>query len=160
MPRDRKPDLELERSIRQSKKRLEVGKCSSIACAKVCALEKKKANLDLQLFDADDSLLGDAYDKEEVKRLKNEIGATEKEMSSLESHTDVAAMRAQERKISMFEKKERAHQDLMELSESEPGVSLRRAVILSSNKICGDCEKFTEKVNKVFKLDIVLSWRE
>jgi hypothetical protein len=158
MPQDREPDQKLEDSILEVEETLAEGKHSSVAWAKVCDLEERKVKLDRQLFDADDRLLGDSYDEQEVKRLKHETHAMDEELLSLESDANVAAMRAQEKKKCMLLKREKIHQDLMELSRNEPPISLKRAVILSSNKICEDCDMFKKRVNDRFRLDIEMSW--
>lgn len=91
-----------------------------MAWAEVSDLEERKVNLDRELFDADDRLLGGSYDEQEVKRLKHEIHVIDKRLLSLESDANVAAMRAQEKKIRILWKREEVHQDLMELSRNEP----------------------------------------
>ncbi|KAF2802854.1 uncharacterized protein BDZ99DRAFT_400850 [Mytilinidion resinicola] len=158
MPQDGKPDLKLEDSILEVEDSLAEGKHSSVAWAKVYDLEERKVQLDGQLFEADDRLLDDSYDEHEVKRLKHEIYAIDEELLSLESDANVAAMRAQEKKKRLLLKSEKIHQDLMELSRNEPPISLKRAVILSSNEICEDCDMFKKRVNDCFQLNIEMSW--
>lgn len=158
MPQDREPDQKLEDSILEVEDSLAEAKHSSVAWAKVCELEQRKVKLDHQLFDADDRLLGESYDEQEVKRLRHEIHAIEEELLSLESDANVAAMRAQEKKKRMLLKREKIHQNLMELSRNEPPISIKRAVILSSNEICEDCDMFKKRVNDCFQLNIEMSW--
>ncbi len=158
MPQDRHPDQKLEDSILEAEDSLVEGKHSSVAWAKVCDLEERKMKLDRQLSYADDRLLDDSYDEQEVKRLKYEIHAIDEELLCLASDAHVAAMRAQEKKKRMLLKKKKIHQDLMELSRNEPPISLKRAVILSSNEICKDCDMFKERVNDCFQLNIEMSW--
>ncbi|QYT00594.1 Ankyrin repeat protein [Trichoderma simmonsii] len=148
LPKDRQPDQTLEDSILEVETSLQEGKHLSIVWANLCALEEKKINLDRQLFRVDDRLLGDSYDEQEVKRLKRKIRAIDEELSSLESDTFVAKMRAQQKEESKLSKKEKTHRDLMELSGNEPPISLKSAVILSSNRICQDCDNFREKTLK------------
>jgi hypothetical protein len=157
MPQDREPDQILEDSILEVEDFLEQGKHASVAWANVCDLEERKVELDCQLFNADDRLLGDSYDEQEIKRLKHEICAIDEELSSLRSDASLAAMRTQEKKKHMLLKREEKHRDLMELSENEPPVSLKSAVILSSNKICEDCDMFRKRVNDYFQLDVEMS---
>lgn len=158
LPKDRQPDQTLEDSILEVETSLQEGKQLSIAWARVCDLEETKINLDRQLFNADDQLLGDSYDEQEVNRLKREIRDIDEELSSLESDTFVATMRAQQQKERKLSKKEKTHWDLMELSENEPPISLKSAVILSSNKICQDCDNFRKLVNDHFQLNIEMNW--
>lgn len=158
-PQDKKPDLNLENSISRVENLLEEGKHLSVAWARACDLEDSKQNLNLQLFEADDRLLGDSYDEREVARLKREIGAIDTELSSLQSDFYVAEMRSQGNTLRMLLEEEKTHRDLMELSKNEPPMSLRRAVILSSNKICEDCDMFKSRVNNYFKIEIEMKWR-
>ncbi|KAL9101739.1 MAG: hypothetical protein Q9163_003037 [Psora crenata] len=158
MPQDREPDQELEDSILEAEDSLIKGKYLHVAWAKVCDLEERKVKLGLQLLNADDRLLGDSYDEQEVKRLKHKIHVIDEELLSLESDAKVASMRAQEKKKRVLLKREKIHQDLIELSKNEPPISLKRAVILSSNKICKDCDMFKERVNWFFELNIEMRW--
>lgn len=159
LPKDRQRDQSLEDSIIKVETFLEEGKHSSIVWAKVCELEETKINLDRQLFNADDLLLGDSYDEQEVNRLKREIRDIDEELSSLESDTFVATMRAQQKKERRLLKKVQTHWDLMGLSENEPPISLKSAVILSSNKICQDCDNFRNMVSDHFQLNIEMNWK-
>jgi hypothetical protein len=72
---------------------------------------------------------------------------------------DVVAMRAQEKELGRLSKRNKMHQNLVELWEYEPSICLDRAVILSSNGICRDCEKFKERANAQFGLEIEMEWR-
>ncbi|KAK0759737.1 hypothetical protein N5P37_007925 [Trichoderma harzianum] len=159
LPKDRQPDQTLEDSILEVETSLQEGKQLSIAWARVCDLEEEKIDLDRQLFSADDRLLGDSYDEQEVDRLKHKIHTIDEELSILESDTFVATMRTQQKKESKLSKKEKAHSDLMELSENEPPISLKSAVILSSNMICQDCDNFRKLVNDHFQLNIEMNWK-
>ncbi len=158
MPRDREPNQDLDDSILKVRKSLVEERYSSVAWVKVYDLEERKEELDSLLSDADDRLLGDEYDEQEVKRLENDIHVIGEELSSLELDARVAAIRAQEKKERMLLKREKIHQDLMELSRKEPPISLKRAVILSSNKICNDCDMFLQRVNDCFQLNIEMRW--
>ncbi|KAG9254330.1 uncharacterized protein F5Z01DRAFT_102498 [Emericellopsis atlantica] len=159
MPQDREPDQTLKNSILELEDSPVDGRHSSAAWTRVCDLEERKSELDLQLFDADDLVLGDSYDEQEVKRLKHEICVIDEELLSLDSDADVATMRAQKEEHRRLLKRQKIHQDLIELSKKEPSISLTQAVILSSNKICEDCDNFKEKVNDYFQLNIEMSWR-
>ncbi|KAF2020005.1 hypothetical protein BU24DRAFT_448374 [Aaosphaeria arxii CBS 175.79] len=143
LPQDRQPDRNLEDSIIEIEDIIAEGEDSFATWKK--------------LFEADDRLLGDAYDAREVERLKHEIHVVEEELLRLESDDKVAAMRVQEEKRSTFLEKEKMHQHLIELSEAAPLLSLKRAVILSSNPICKDCDMFMERVNRWFHLNIEMT---
>ncbi|EUC41139.1 hypothetical protein COCMIDRAFT_40654 [Bipolaris oryzae ATCC 44560] len=159
MPQDTEPDQKLERSILKAEASLEEGKHLFLAWAKVCDLEEKRGELNRRLFDADDQLLGDCYDEQEVETLKHEIDAINEQLSTLELDANVAAMRATEKEIGILSKRNEMHQRLMELSRHQPRISLKQAVILSSNKICDDCDMFKRKVNSYFQLEIDMNWR-
>lgn len=159
LPRDKERDLPLEDSIQEAEDSLAEMRYYGAACKKVHDLEEKKEALGHELFEADDRWLEDAYDAREVKRLKDEIHVIETEIASLEFDVDVTAMRAQEKELGKLRKKKETHQNLIELVVHEPSVYMNRAVILSSNEICGDCKKFKEKVNEFFGLQIEMEWR-
>ncbi|KAL6823022.1 hypothetical protein J3E69DRAFT_305131 [Trichoderma sp. SZMC 28015] len=159
LPKDRQPDQTLEDSILEVETSLEEGKHLSTIWYSVCRLEEMKIDLDRQLFGADDQLLGESYNEQEVKRLKRKICVIDKQLSRLESDTFVATMRTQQKKERKLLKKEQTHWDLMGLSENEPPISLKSAVILSSNMICQDCDNFRKMVNDHFQLHIEMNWR-
>ncbi|KAF3072817.1 hypothetical protein CFAM422_004684 [Trichoderma lentiforme] len=159
LPKDKQPDQTLKDSILEVKTSLQEGKDLSTVWSIVCRLEEMKIDLDRQLFSADDRLLGDSYDEQEVKRLKRKIHVIDKQLSRLESDTFVATMRTQQKKERKLSKKEKTHWDLMELSGNEPPISLKSAVILSSNMICQDCDNFRKLVNARFQLHIEMNWR-
>lgn len=158
MSQDREPDQALRNSILEVEESLEEGKCSSVAWAKVCGLEERKEKLAHELFGADDRLLGDSYDEQAVARLNHDIRAIDEALSSHESDAHVATMRNREKKKRMLLKREKIHQSMMELSRNEPPISLRKAVILSSNKVCEDCDTFRKKANDYFQLNIEMNW--
>ncbi|OPB41547.1 hypothetical protein A0O28_0082670 [Trichoderma guizhouense] len=159
LPKDRQHDQTLDASVVEVETSLEEGKELSTVWSNVCRLEEMKIDLGRQLFSADDQLLGDSYDEQEVKRLKRKIHVIDKQLSRLESDTFVATMRTQQKKERKLLKKEQTHWDLMWLSEDEPPISLKSAVILSSNMICQDCDKFRKLVNANFQLYIEMNWR-
>ncbi|KAL8832503.1 MAG: hypothetical protein Q9191_000230 [Dirinaria sp. TL-2023a] len=157
LSQDKESDQNLKDSILEVEDSLIEGKRSSSAWAKVCDLGDRRAELNLQLFEADDRLLDEYYDEQEVKRLKQEIHAIDEELFRLRPNADVIRMRAQEKKKRMLLKREKTQEDLIKLSSNEPHIALRRAVILSSNKICGDCTMFNQRVNHFFKLSIEMN---
>ncbi|KAI8939285.1 hypothetical protein NX059_005111 [Plenodomus lindquistii] len=158
LPRDREGDLALEYSSREAKNSLAEMRYNGATCKKMHELDEKKEALGRELFQADDRLLEDAYDAREVKKLKDGIHVIEREISSLEFDDDVAAMRTQEKELGKLWKRKEMHQNLMELVAHEPFACLNRAVILSSNEICGDCENFKERVNELLGLKIEMKW--
>ncbi|KAH8635751.1 ankyrin repeat protein [Alternaria alternata] len=156
---DKEPDSNLGYKVRDAEDSLEEMTTSNRSCKKMYDLECERKALDHELFNADDRLLEDAYDAQEVQRLKNKIHAIEREISNLETDVDVATMRAQERRLDNFWRRYKMHEELRALSASEPSINLKRAVILYSSEICRDCEKFKERVNEFFGLGIEMEWR-
>ncbi|CAJ0544333.1 Ff.00g035640.m01.CDS01 [Fusarium sp. VM40] len=156
LPEDRSPHQVLGESIDA----LDDSVCEArelfATCAKVSDLESQKQKLERDLFGADDYLLGEEYDQEEVQDLKQKISEISKELSNLESDRDVTAIREKEKERMRMMARYRQHERLEELSRptSQPPLSLRHAVILSSNDNCLDCKSFKERVNKYFGLDI------
>jgi hypothetical protein len=82
----------------------------------------------------------------------------EREILSLEVDVDVAATRAQEKEFGRLWKRDEIHRNLIELRAHEPSICLDQAVVLSSNEICGDCERFRRQVNDVLGLEIKMKW--
>lgn len=160
MPSDRELDQELEKSILEAEEMLEEKEeeYASEAWGRVCALETSKETLNLELFDADDLLLGDDYDAQEVKRLKDDITAIDAELLNLYSNTTVARLKFSIKTKHTLLEQRKKHEDLRELSMNEPSISLRRAVILSSNKVCTDCALFKRRTNDYFQLGIEMNW--
>jgi hypothetical protein len=157
-PQDCEPDEELEISLCEFENSIIYAGRRSRTWKKVCDLEDKKAGLDLELFDADDYYSDKEYDEDEVDRLKMKITAIEVAISKLESHLSVAALRVQQRKRDRLLEKKKKHQELMDLCQASPALSLRRAVILSSTAICTDCEDFKNRVNQYFDLKIEMEY--
>ncbi|KAL4754143.1 hypothetical protein BDW72DRAFT_200895 [Aspergillus terricola var. indicus] len=105
-------------------------------------MRKEKKELDLQLFDNDDCLLGDEYDKELVKQLKEKVANIDRSLS-----------------LSKCKDKWKMHERLNRISEKAPTNTLERATILitaPSYKICDNCREFNCRVNEVLGLSIQL----
>jgi hypothetical protein len=66
-------------------------------------------------------------------------------------------MRDRQNEARMLLKKMEVHEELIELSRSEPLFSLKQTVILSSNEICEDCQIFKKRVNERFQLNIEIN---
>ncbi|KAH6956206.1 hypothetical protein DER45DRAFT_614173 [Fusarium avenaceum] len=156
LPEDENPDHALGESIEALDEALCEAKDLFATRTNFSDLESQKQKLERDLFQADDYLLGEEYDQEEVQDLTQKISKISKELSNLESDKDVTAIREKEKERMRLMARYRQHERLEELSrfQFQPHLSLKEAVILSSNSNCGDCESFREKVNNHFRLSI------
>lgn len=122
-------------------------------------VEQEKRELELELFDKDDRLLGEEYDTELVGRLKHKIRSLNKECTSLENRSDVKVIRDRQRQIRLCEHNKNVHSRLNRISKMTQKHKLSRAIIFISapdHKICPDCLLFQSKVNHFFGLSIEL----
>jgi hypothetical protein len=158
LPEDESPDQALGESIDALDDSLREGRDLSTTWARVDDLEKQKEKLERDLFQADDYLLREDYDQEKVQNLQQQVSQISRELSKLESDKDVTSMREKQKEMLRLTKRYEQHERLEELSTVLPPFSLRCAVILSSNQICPDCEKFRETVNEYFGLSITYAF--
>jgi len=86
--------------------------------------------LELELFDKDDSLLGDEYDEKKVKQPRGDIKNVKKQLSKLESCADVMRIRELEHQLKNLKQRQAVHQRLIDMSKNPPPVSLTKSVIL------------------------------
>jgi hypothetical protein len=70
----------------------------------------------------------------------------------------VVEMSARQQERDELLERKKKHQRLMDLSRRATAGSLRSAVILSSTDICTDCEKFKDRVNGFFDLNIEMEY--
>ncbi|KAI1817705.1 hypothetical protein GGS20DRAFT_599287 [Poronia punctata] len=153
LPQDEEPNEELENSIWEKEAELEQGKGLSGSWQNVCSLEESELELRDQLADA--RIINDV---QEIKKLKPKIRTIIEELETLGLDPYVVEMKAKRKEIGMLRGRKKMHDELMDLSGNEPPISLKQAVILSSNMICDNCEIFKDKVNMYFDLDIKLHW--
>ncbi|KAI0388518.1 DYW family of nucleic acid deaminases-domain-containing protein [Xylariaceae sp. FL0594] len=150
---DKEHNEELQSSIREKEAELKQGEELSESWANVCDLEKRKIALSDQLIVA-----RNLQQTEEVKRLKREIHAIIEELAAFESDPYVFEIRATKKELRILQERGNIHYQLMNLRRIEPPISLKQAVILSSNKICDDCGIFKKKVNDFLNLEIEMHW--
>ncbi|KAL3438892.1 DYW family of nucleic acid deaminases-domain-containing protein [Aspergillus tetrazonus] len=125
-------------------------------------LRKDKKELDLQLFDEGDRLLGDEYDKGLVKQLKEEVATIDRELVTLKGQREVVQLLKKEKEIQKYEDNWKLHERLNRLSGRAPTNILKRATILitaPSYPVCDDCWEFNRRVNQDLGLSIQLSER-
>ncbi|QKX62544.1 uncharacterized protein TRUGW13939_09705 [Talaromyces rugulosus] len=122
-------------------------------------LEQEKRELENELFDKDDRLLGEEYDAELVERLKEKIKSLNKKCAPLENRSGVKAIRAREHQIRLCEHDKTVQSRLNRISKMTRKHKLSRAAIFISapnHKICPDCLLFQGRVNHFFGLSIEL----
>ncbi|KAJ6105216.1 hypothetical protein N7523_010290 [Penicillium sp. IBT 18751x] len=122
-------------------------------------LQGDKKELERELWDKDDRLLGEEYDENLVQRLKFEVASIDEQIALLENRSEIQKLRGRECQIRLCEHKEELHGRLNRMSTKEPERTLRRASILISSpkhEICEDCLLFKDKVNRFFGLSIEL----
>jgi hypothetical protein len=154
LPRDRSPDRDLEDLIARATRELARISRSSTTVTELFKSEELLKDLELELFEADDRLLGDNYDEEKVQQLKSAIELTKREMAELELYAEVKDIRKLQYKLKQLEQKEALHEQLIDIANRPPPESLKTATILVSTSICPDCERFKDKVNRRFELSI------
>ncbi|KAJ4334112.1 hypothetical protein N0V95_009243 [Ascochyta clinopodiicola] len=170
-PQDHDYDEELQQSLQGVAELLEETKTTSTAWKTVCALEATKDKLEAakdklewdmmsardELSDADDGPQKSDI-RSKIEQMKAQIQQMDKDRRSLEIEADVLEIRHQQKKQRLLLEQERLEGCLMDMSQHPPVLSLTRAVIWSSNEVCGDCEGFKTAVNKHFGLNIELTW--
>ena len=159
LPQDRVPRPELKTSIMEVEDQLMNRSFSSAIITQLYNLEREKKMLELELFDKDDSLLGDEYDEKKVKQPRGDIKNVKKQLSELESCADVMRIRELEHQLQNLKQRQAVHQRLIDMSKNPPPVSLTKSVILissGSGVICPDCKLFKAKVNRCLGLSIEL----
>ncbi|CBF75199.1 hypothetical protein AN3871.2 [Aspergillus nidulans FGSC A4] len=122
-------------------------------------LRKDKKELDLQLLDKDDRLLGNEYDEGLVKQLKEEVATIDRELVTLKGQREVVQLLRKEKEIQKCEDNWKLHERLNRLSERAPTNILKRATILitaPSYKVCDDCREFNRRINQDLGLSIQL----
>ncbi|KAI0449298.1 hypothetical protein F5B21DRAFT_494778 [Xylaria acuta] len=160
-PEDQDPNEALEESIYGAQDLL--GQCQELSSdwPKVCDLEERKKALFSQLWNAEDELLLDSTgDAEHVEGLRQQLHEIDEELGVLELRHDVRSVRSKEQAVRKLEEKHLLHEKLMELSKNGPKTSLKEAVISTSNKICDDCKRFKDSVNRYFNLRIEIEYKE
>ncbi|KAF1975327.1 hypothetical protein BU23DRAFT_588670 [Bimuria novae-zelandiae CBS 107.79] len=181
LPQNRVDDKRLENAISGAAEELHNTR-TIIPCLRYIELEKERAALHQSLLDADIILREEYVDDEEDADLdgealsevferntqrkkiekinrRKEIIQVNRRMNNLENHSDVARMKEQEKALDVLLNKQKKHRDVIELSENESSVSIKKAVILVSNDVCDDCKGFIDKVNRHLGLSIVVEQR-
>ncbi|GES66240.1 hypothetical protein ATEIFO6365_0013020800 [Aspergillus terreus] len=153
LPRDRLPDSEMDNEIERVEDRLEQCLLRSEIGREVASHRQKKKDLEDELFDGDEKLVG-KYDQ--IDALKLELKSVEATLNRLIADPRAQSIRKLESQLKILHQQKARHADLIDMAKAPPPASLTEAVILISSHPCQDCRAFKDKVNKAFGLSIQL----
>ena len=161
LPRDGESDSELDDEIERVEDRLEQCLSRSEIGREVASHRQKKKDLEDELFDGDEKLVG-KYDQ--IDALKLELKSVEATLNRLIAGPRARPILKLESQLMILYQRQNRHADLIDMAkamdeataEAPPPVSLTEAVILISSPPCQDCVAFKDKVNGFFGLSIQL----
>ncbi|KAL5357169.1 DYW family of nucleic acid deaminases-domain-containing protein [Aspergillus floccosus] len=153
LPRDYFPDSELDDEIERVEDELEQCLSDSEIGHEVTSLRQKKKDLEYELFDGDEKLVG-KYDQ--IKALKLQLKSVEATLNRLIADSQVQPILKLESQLKILYQRQNGHANLINMTAAPPRASLTEAVILISSPPCQDCVAFKDKVNEVFGLSIQL----
>ncbi|KAH8432440.1 uncharacterized protein LDX57_010076 [Aspergillus melleus] len=159
LPEDKIPDPRFDEKIAHLKREMEDMASQYPIIQQLYRLQEQKEQLEYELFDKDDRLLGEEYDNELVKCLKTQIARLSEIIASLETRSEVERIRARERQIQVCKHEKAVHGRLNRISNMAQKDTLRRAAKLISApkyEICTDCLLFKDNVNRIFGLSLEL----
>lgn len=153
LPRDSLPDSELEGEIEWVEDELEKFLSDSEIGREVTSIRKKKKDLERELFDGDEKLVGK---HDEIKALELELKSVKTTLNRLIATPQARPFLKLESRLKILNQRLARHTDLIDMAKAPPPASLAEAVILISSPPCQDCIVFKDKVNKFFGLSIQL----
>lgn len=159
LPEDRIPNPRFDDEIARLESEIEEMAFHHPSIPQLCQLRKEKRELERELFDKDDRLLGEEYDERLVEQLKMNIANLNEQGVSLEKLSEVKEVRAREFQIEECENGAKIHGRVNRISQMAPKNTLSQATILISTpryEICKDCLLFKDRVNRFFGLSIEL----
>jgi hypothetical protein len=119
----------------------------------VASLRKKKKDLEYELFDGDEKLVG-KYN--EIRTLNLKLKSVEAALSRLLASPQARPFLKLESRLEVLHQRLHRHTVLIHMANAPPPASLTQAVILISSPPCPDCITFKNKVNEFFGLSIQL----
>lgn len=119
----------------------------------VTSLRKRKKDLENELFDGDEKLVGK---HDEIRALKLELKSVETSLNRLIASLQAGPFLRLEGQLDVLNQRLHRHTDLINMANTPPPASLTEAVILISSRPCQDCIMFKDKVNEFFGLSIQL----
>ncbi|KAG2411696.1 hypothetical protein HFD88_009252 [Aspergillus terreus] len=153
LPRDGESDSELDDEVERVEDRLEQCLSRSEIGREVASHRQKKKDLEDELFDGDEKLVG-KYGQ--IDALKLELKSVEATLNRLIADPRARPILKLESQLMILYQRQNRHADLIDMAKAPPPASLTEAVILISSSPCQDCRAFKDKVNKVFGLSIQL----
>ena len=153
LPRDLDPNSKLEERIECVEDELQKFLSGTEIGPKVTSLEKRKKDINHELFDGDEKLVGK---HDEIKALKLELKSVETALNLLIASPQARPLLKLESQLNILNQQLARHTDLMEMASAPPPASLTEAIILISSPPCQDCTIFKDKVNERFGLSIQL----
>ncbi|KAF7134056.1 hypothetical protein CNMCM5793_005685 [Aspergillus hiratsukae] len=153
LPRDKLADSEMEGKIEWAEDELQTFLSDTGIGREVASLRKRKKDLDHELFDGDEKLVGK---HDEIKALELELESVETALNQLMATPQARPFLMLESRVKILNQRLDRHSDLINMANAPPPASLAEAVILISSPPCQDCIMFKDKVNKFFGLSIQL----
>ena len=153
LPRDGLPDSELEANIERVEDELQEFLSGTDLGRKVTALRMRKDDLQYELFDGDEKLVGK---HDEIKALELEVQSVETALKRLTARPQARSFLNLESRLKILNRQLGRHNKLIAMANARPPASLAGAVILVSSPPCQDCIMFKDKVNMCFGLSIQL----
>lgn len=154
LPRDRLPDSHLERIIEAQEHELEEAQLSTEIGQRLTSLRKRKSDLEYELFDGDEKLVGKSR---EIRNLELKLKSVEATVDWLIASPEAKSFLKLESRIEVLKQRRNRHTDLTDMATAPPPSSLTEAVILTSSPLCQDCIMFKNKVNNFFGLSLELN---
>ncbi|KAJ5873681.1 uncharacterized protein N7473_013146 [Penicillium subrubescens] len=153
LPRDGQPDSELETEIELNDDKLEEFLSTTQTGRQVTSLRKRKKDLENELFDGDEKLVGK---HDQIRALKLELKSVETTLNRLIATPQARPLLWLESQLEVLNHQKDRHEDLTRMANAPPPASLTEAVILISSPPCQDCIMFKDKVNSFFGLSLQL----
>ncbi|KAL4961384.1 uncharacterized protein BDV14DRAFT_180608 [Aspergillus stella-maris] len=153
LPRDGLPNSEMEEKIECVEDELQRYRSDTKFGRKVTSLRKRKKDLEHELFDGDEKLIGK---KDEINALELELKSVTTSLHQLIATPQAGPLLKLEIRLKILNQRLERHADLIDMANAPPPASLAEAVILISSPPCPDCIVFKDKTNKFFGLSIQL----
>ncbi|KAL2817967.1 hypothetical protein BDW59DRAFT_175290 [Aspergillus cavernicola] len=139
LPRDTAADEKLEAKMESVETQYEGLFLLSDAGRKLSSVRRQHQDIDTAVMDADDEWPGHVRDGIKVESLKQQREPLQAELLKMNQDPSVQQIIALESRLQDLNQQKDRHEDLVEMSNAQPPVSLTDAVILISSPICQDC---------------------
>ncbi|OKO98094.1 hypothetical protein PENSUB_9530 [Penicillium subrubescens] len=125
LPRDGQPDSELETEIELNDDKLEEFLSTTQTGRQVTSLRKRKKDLENELFDGDEKLVGK---HNQIRALKLELKSVETTLNRLIATPQAAPLLRLESQLEVLNHQKDRHEDLISMANAPPPASLTEAV--------------------------------